>query len=72
MSKPNTTTINLQAYKSVLEKWKELNPTSKLPVTDMLEEFGVNIHKLSRDGKDLIFNISNAKSLLLAKMKYNF
>lgn len=67
-----TTTIELATYKNVLTKWKEQNPNSKLPVTEMLDEFGIIINRLTNGGHTVSLIVEDEKKLLLAKIKYNF
>ena len=73
--KHNTTVINLKRYKEVILKWQEMAKESSysptLPVTEMLEEFGLSIIKLVHQGEDILFQIVDYKKYLLAKLKYN-
>ena len=71
----NTTVINLKRYKAVILKWQEIAKESSLsptlPVTEMLEEFGLTIIKLIHQGEDILFQVVDCKKYLLAKLKYN-
>ena len=73
--KHNTTVINLKRYREVLSKWQEMVKESSysptLPVTEMLEEFGLSIIKLVHQGEDILFQVVDSKKYLLAKLKYN-
>ena len=73
--KHNTTVINLKRYREVLSKWQEMAKESShsptLPVTEMLEEFGLSIIKLVHQGEDILFQVVDSKKYLLAKLKYN-
>lgn len=71
----NTTVVNLKRYKEVILKWKEIakenSHVSTLPVTEMLEEFGLSIIRLVHQGESILFKVTDSKKYLLAKLKYN-
>lgn len=75
-STENKAIITLKQFKSIIERWKQEEKDNgiahKLPVTAMLESFGLIVDKLTNGGNNVSFLIDDKKKYLLAKLKYSF